>query len=240
MAAVSVPTSGVKASSETTFLRVAAICAIAAQVAFVALWIVWGFLEDHYDVTRQDISDFGALDATHPLPYNIILSITGALTVPLAVALFMLLKPRLAGMLGILAVATFGVGEFLDGLLREDCSPSGNAACRAAVDAGDVSWHHTAHDIESLVTIASMIIAPLALAFVFRNRPRWRDLSWYSVFTVGIVLAFVIVYGAYFAANDGSEINGLLERGAAFFGVLWIAVVAWRVWRLSGEDRAAD
>src|SRR6185436_1765675 len=73
MTAVSIPTPGVKASSETTFLRIAAICAIAAQVAFVALWIVWGFLEDHYDVTRQDISDFGALDATHPLAYNIIL-----------------------------------------------------------------------------------------------------------------------------------------------------------------------
>ena len=219
---------------ERDLLRLAAICGVVGQGAFVALWVVWGFVEKNYDVTRQDISDFGALDASHPLPYNIILSATGALTVFLALGLARALRPGFVALAGCLALVIFGVGEFLDGLLREDCSPSGNAACRAAADAGDLSWHHTAHDIESIVTIASVIVAPIVLAFVFRRRDEWRGLWRYSLLSAAVIIAFVVPYAIVFAANDGSEVSGLLERGAGTVAVVWIAVVSLRLWQLAG------
>ena len=226
-------------STDVRVLRVAAICGLGAQVVFVALWLIWGFIEKDYDALRQDVSDFGALDATHPLPYNIILSATGALTVVLAYGLYRALRPGLGPLLGSLAVGVFGVGDFLDGLLREDCSPSGDAACRKALDAGDLSWHHSAHDIESLVTIASVIIAPLLLSFVFRKRSAWRDLATYSLLTVAVTLAFVVAYAILFAANDGSPVSGLLQRGAITVSVLFPAVVSWRLWQVAGASTAA-
>src|SRR6266581_4505611 len=120
-----------EAASDTDvrILRIAAVCGIVAQVVFVVLWLVWGFVEKNYGVMRQDVSDFGALDATHPLPYNVILSITGALTLPLAYALYRVLRPGLLALLGSLSIAVFGIADFLDALLPEDCSPSGNTAC---------------------------------------------------------------------------------------------------------------
>src|SRR4051812_35389013 len=205
--------------TESRMLRLAAICGIAAKVGFVVLWLVWGFVENNYGVMRQDVSDFGALDATHPLPYNVILCVTGALTLPLAYALYRVLRPGLLPLLASLSVAAFAIGEFLDGLLREDCSPSGNATCRDAVDAGTVSWHHTAHDLESIVTIAAIVLAPLLLAFVFLRRESWRDLSVYAFLTAAITAAFVAVYAILFAAHDGSPVNGLLERAAIVVGL---------------------
>ena len=220
---------------EATLLRIVAAVGVAAQAAFVGLWFIWGFIESNYDVTRQDISDFGALDATHPLAYNVILSATGILTVPLAYGLYRVLRPGRLVAGGTLALAIFGAGEFLDGLLREDCSPSGNAACRAAADAGQLSWHHQAHDIETLVTIASIIVAPVLFGFVLRARARWADLSIYSWATAAVTFALVAAYGLMFATNDGSEVNGLLERGAALVGVLWVAMMGLRLWSVAGE-----
>ncbi len=227
---------GVTARSDVRFLRFAALCGIAAQIIFVALWFVWGFIEKHYGVMRQDVSDFGALDATYPVPYNVILSITGALTVPLAYAVYRVLRPGLLPLLGSLAIAVFGVGDFLDGVLREDCSPSGNRACRQAADAGNLSWHHMAHDLESLVTIASVILAPLLLAFVFRPRDGWRDLTVYAFLTAAVTGAFVAVYAVLFAAHDGSPVNGLLERAAIVVAVSFLAVVGYRIWRAAEGD----
>src|SRR5438067_1407234 len=85
--------------TDASILRIAAICGISAQVIFVVLWLVWGFIEKNYGVMRQDVSDFGALDASHPLPYNIILSITGVATLPLAYALYRVLRPGLLPLL---------------------------------------------------------------------------------------------------------------------------------------------
>lgn len=229
--------SGVAASeSEARLLRIAAACGVAGQVGFVLLWIVWGFVESDYSVARQDISDFGALDASHPLPYNVILSITGLLTVVLAFGLYRRLRPGIDAFAASVAVVVFGAGDFLDGLLREDCSPSGNAACRAAAKAGDLSWHHTAHDLESLVTILSITIAPILLGFAFRRRPAWADLAPSSFVTALWVFVLVVAYTVIFVANDGSAVSGLIERGATL-GVLLFAVVSWRLWQMADVGR---
>ena len=98
-----------------------------------------------------------------------------------AAGLYRALRPGALAVAGCVAVAVFSVGEFLDGILREDCSPSGNAACQRAVDAGDVSWHHTAHDLESLVTIGSVLAALFLLGFAYRRRDAWRALAGYML-----------------------------------------------------------
>ena len=222
----------VVSQSESRMLRIAAVCGAAGQFGFVMLWFIWGFIESDYSVARQDISDFGALDASHPLPYNVVLSITGLLTIVLALGLYRRLRPGVDALAASVAVAVFGVGDFLDGILREDCSPSGNAACRAASKAGDLSWHHTAHDLESLVTILSITIAPMLLGVAFRRRPEWADLAPWSFVTAVWVFVLAASYAVIFAANDGSAVSGLIER-AATLGVLLFAVVSWRLWQVA-------
>ena len=45
-------------------------CGLLSAALFTVLWIVAGVFETHYDNLRHDISDFGALTASHPLRYN--------------------------------------------------------------------------------------------------------------------------------------------------------------------------
>ena len=214
-------------------MRAVAVGGFVAQLAFIVLFIIWGFIENDYGVMRQDVSDFGALDATHPLPYNIILCLTGALTVVLAYGLYRALRPGALALASSVVFGVFGFGQFLDGLLREDCSPSGNEVCRRAAKAGDLSWHHTAHDLESIVTIAAVILAPFLLSFVFQRRANWRPLALYSLLTAIGTLAFVVPYAILFATHDGSPVNGLLERGAIIVALSWAAIVSVRLFQLA-------
>ena len=221
------------------FTRLAAVCGLASAVLFTVAWSVAGILEDHYDNLRQDVSDFGALTATHPLPYNVAVSIHGALAVALAAGLFVALGRGWTAWLGSLALGVFGVGDFLDGLLREDCSPSGNKACRAAMDAGNASWHHQAHDLESLFTILAVVIAPILLAFAFRQRERWRDLFIWSLFAAAVAFVAIAWYAVLFSAQDGSAYSGLLQRVAIVAAMAWLFVVSWRLYRTSEVQHAA-
>ncbi len=221
-----------ESSQASRFIWVAAICGIAGQALFTFDWIVAGLTESHYDNLRQDVSDFGALTASHPLAYNVVLSLSGALTVVAAIALWRALGGGLSARIGVVILAVFGGGEFLDGLLREDCSPSGDAACKAAEKAGTLSWHHQAHNIESIVTFAAIILAPLILALAFRSRGRWSALWIYSLATFFVIASATAWYFVLFFASDGSRYSGVLERVLVQTGTVWIAVVcAWIVLR---------
>ena len=215
------------------FLRLAGLCGLASAALFTVAWVVAGILEKHYDNLRQDVSDFGALTASHPLPYNIAVSLHGALAVVLAAGLFVALGRGLTARLGSLAVGVFGAGDFLDGLLREDCSPSGSKACRAAADAGNLSWHHQAHDIESLVTILAIVIAPIVLAFAFQRRERWRNLFGWMLLAAAVTIVAAGWYAVLFSTQDGSAYSGLLQRIAISAAMAWLAVVSWRLYQTS-------
>jgi hypothetical membrane protein len=239
-APVSIPRQASDARTIERTTRFLAACGIAGQLIFLALWVTWGFLEPDYDIVRQDISDFGALTASHPLPYNIVLSLTGLLTALFAIGLHRALGRGIAVILGAGLVAVFGVGMFIDGIVREDCSPSKSPSCRSALDAGALSWRHKAHDVESIITIAALILAPLALAYVFRQRALWQRLWLYSLATgIGVAVSFGVYL--YIFSNKGNG-NGIVERSLVTIGTAWLAVVGWRLWVVSSAtaSREAD
>ena len=62
-----------------------------------------------------------------------------------------------------------GVGMVLDGFLRLDCRGGIDVPCE------NVSWHATAHKVESGITGAALLLTPVVLAFAFRARPGWRS-----------------------------------------------------------------
>ncbi|MEX1253734.1 MAG: DUF998 domain-containing protein [Dehalococcoidia bacterium] len=218
------------------FLRFAAVCGLAGAILFTVAWVVTTIFEDGYDALRQDISDLGALTASHPLPYNIALSLSGALLAVFGIGMLVALGRGLTARLGAFAVIVYGAGDFLDGLLREDCSPSGSAICREALDAGQLSWHHEAHDIESAFTIAAMILAPLLLAFAFRQRDGWRDLFAWSLATAAIAFIAIAWYAVLYVTQDGSAYSGLLQRTLIAASTAWVVLVSWRLYATAGSE----
>lgn len=196
--------------------RVAGVCGLIAFVAFNVGWIAGGLAQpDSYSFADDDVSDLGALTAKSAWLYNQIGSnLTGLLIVGLALGLWHALSPDGLGRLGVAALAVAGVGVFLDGLFRLDCRGI-DAACT------NDSWHSHAHKIESGITGAATLIAPVILAFAFRRIPAWRD-SWLpSLATIPVTLVASI---AVSPIGDGAA-----TRTATVIVVGWMAFVSIRL-----------
>jgi len=201
--------------------------AVAGPIAFTVAWLFAGLAQDEYSVRREDISALAALDAQHAW-----IMITGFLllaagTVALGVGLVMTLKGRRA-VIGSSLVMIAGIGLLVAGLARNDCSGE-LPACAARVDAGEVSWHSTVHDMVSLVVFLALIAAPLVLAGSFRGAEHRRDLRSYSIVTglLGFVLLVSFVIGA------AGSWSGVLQRVFVSVLFLWIALLGLRLTQVS-------
>lgn len=179
-------------------------------------WIVGGLAQpDSFSSADDDISDLGALTASSAWIYNQIgANLTGLLVVVFGLGLWRALSPDVLGRLGAAAIVVAGTGAFLEGFLRLDCQGI-DAAC------DNDSWHSSAHKIESGVTGAALLIAPVLLAFAFRRIPAWRD-SWLP--TLLVVPAIIAANVAFSAIGDGAA-----TRAGTVVGFAWFAFVAVRL-----------
>ena len=193
-------------------IRVAALCGLAAPVAFV-LGIFLGDLvqPDPFDPAHNDISHLGAQTASSPWLYNQIgANLTGLLVMAAALGVWRALSPDLLGRIGAGALFIAGLGSFLDGLFRLDCQ---------GIDAGCVndSWHADAHRWESRFTAAAILLSPLILAFSFRRLPEWRR-AW--VPSLATILLIVLANAVFSTLGDGAA-----TRAGTVAWFLWVAYV---------------
>src|SRR6185503_14552024 len=136
--------------------RLAGACGLLAFVTATVGWVAGGFAQPAaYSVARDDVSDLGAVTAASPWLYNQLgANITGLLVIACALGLWHSVGTSTLGRLGAVALAVAGLGGFLDGLFRLDCRGI-DAACT------NHTWHAHAHKIESGVTGAAFLLAPL-------------------------------------------------------------------------------
>lgn len=205
--------------------------AVAGPIVFTMAWLVGGAVQDQYSVWREDISALAALDAQHAWVMILGFLLLGVGTVALGAGLGTTLRGR-AGAVGPILVLIAGVGIGVAGLSRTDCS-SQLRSCTARADAGHVSWHHTLHDLVSLLVFLALIAGPLVLARALRSDERWSGLRGYSVVTglVGLVLLIL------FVSRAGDPWNGLVQRVFVSVLFLWIAVLGFRLLRISQAIR---
>lgn len=197
------------------FSRVAGVCGLLALVTSTAGWVAGGLAQPgSYSPARDDISDLGAVTANSAWIYNQVgANLTGVLVAVLAVGLWRALSPDLLGRLGAAALFVAGAGSFLDGFFRLDCRGI-DAACT------NDSWHSHAHKVESGITAAALLVAPVLLALAFRRNPAWRG-AWVPSL---LVLPAIIVANVVFSAAG----NGAATRAGTVVALVWIAFVgAW-------------
>lgn len=207
-------------------IRLAALCGLAAPVAFVAGVLLGDLAQpDAFSPANDDISDLGALTASRPWLYNQVGSnLTGLLVVGLALGLWNALGPGWAARLGSVGLAIVGVGTLLDGFLRLDCQGGVDASCE------NVSWHATAHKVESGVTAGALLLTPFVLALAFRRLPDWRS-AWVPTL---LATPAVIVAGALFSPLG----QGAGSRAGSVAWFLWIGFVALRLRRVAAPRDA--
>jgi small-conductance mechanosensitive channel len=85
------------------------------------------------------------------------------------------------------------------------------------------------HDNVSLIVFLALIAAPLVFARAFGRDDRWRPLRAHSVVTGVLGFALLVLY---VIASAGTW-NGLAQRLFVSVLFVWIAVVGFRLFRLS-------
>lgn len=213
-------------------VRLAAVAGLIGAVVMTLGWIVAGLIQPvSYSWSAQEISDLGALTAEHAWVWNLADSLSGVLLTVFAAGLFSLIKPSRSGRIGAALIGVVGVGSVLDGLLREDCALSTSNACQRLQDSPGLSWHHQAHDIESVIVFTAMLIAPFMLARAFRRIDALRALALYSLATGVALVAATAAYLSFYGDDGG----GIAQRALALLFMSWIAVLAGSVLRRRRE-----
>jgi len=176
-----------------------------------------------YSPARNDISDLGAVTANSAWIYNQVgANLTGVLVAVLAVGLWWALSPDLLGRLGAAALFVASTGSFLDGLFHLDCREI-DAACT------NDSWHSHAHKLESGITAAAILLAPLVSAFAFRRIQSWRR-AWLP--SLAVLPAILVANAAFSAIGDGAA-----TRAGAVVFFAWVAFVGAWLLRVPADGR---
>ena len=210
-----------------------AIAAIAAQVLFIAGWLVVGAAEGHgYSAGQHDVSDLGALTAHHATASRLTEGIAGAVTIAFAL---LALRPSLRtadgrGALGawLVALSLPGFDTISDAFFRLDCRAA-DAGCTTAEAAA--SWHGKAHFACFVVAALATVAAPFVLSHRMRAVDGWRDLA-RPTWIFGILVIMVLVATG---ASTGTAAQGWTQRGAIVVVTSGVALLAWRVLRLSSR-----
>lgn len=203
--------------------------AVAAQVLFIAGWLVLGAIEDRgYSVGRHDVSDLSALGASHPVAMLVISGASGALVVAFALGA---LRPALATPgLGepisawLVALSLPGLDNLSDAFFRLDCRAA-DAGCSMARAAA--SWHGKAHVLAFFLAAAATIAAPFALAHRMRAVDRWRR----AARTTRLFGAGFIAGLAATAASSGTGVQGWTQRALIVYVCSGVVVLATAVLR---------
>ncbi len=214
-------------------MRLGALAGIIGAILFTGGWIIAGLVQPHsYRWSSQEISDLGALTARHAWVWNLSDSLSGGLIALLAVSLFGIAGANQAGRIGALLIGVIGVGSVLDGVLREDCPLSTSARCQRLRQHPGLSWHHQAHDIESVVVAVAALVAPFVMARAFSQLTFSRALRDYSSASGALLLALGGVYADLYGQAGG----GIVQRLLVIVCMAWIAVVA--TWALKQSNRS--
>ena len=99
------------------------------------------------------------------------------------------------------------------------------------MDAGDVSWHHTAHDLVSIIAFLCLIFAPIVTGWRIRSLPAWRSLSWPSMSVTPVLLVMLV----FFVGEFYSDWLGAVERVFITLAFAWLAVMGRRLYTLSAR-----
>jgi uncharacterized protein DUF998 len=207
--------------------------AIAGQLVFVGGWLVLDRIERHgFSPAHDDISDLGALTATHPTAARITLLVSGLLTVAFAL---LALRPSLRSAdLGepagpwLIALSLVCLDNVSDFFFRLDCRAA-DTGC--SMSQATSSWHGKIHVAAFAIAFIPTLIAPFVLSRRMRVVDGWRDLARPTRWFGFAFVAAAIITGA----AQGSAVQGTTQRFMAAMASAGIVALAWRVQSLANR-----
>ena len=198
-----------------------ATAALIAVGYFVVAALVLHLLRPDVDPLRQSMSQYqlGRFGFVMVLGF-LAISLAAA---ALAAGLRAVRMPAGGSRAGTIALLLFAIVFVLVAAFPPD--PSGNPDTAS----GQV------HNLGGLLGLITMTIAAVLFSLRFRRDERWR-----SVFGVSMALAVLIPLSVIGLILSPSSLEGLFDRlGPPTFISLWMVLVAWRLYVVSGETTSA-
>lgn len=199
-------------------VRTLAWLAVAAQVIFIAGWIIAGALEPHYSPVRSYVSELGRRGAANPWIFDVAVVVWGAGFIALGVALAPALRTRRWARVAPALFVLAGICAILDAPLRLDCATTISRVCRAREQAGSLSWREYGHIWASFGIELSLLLTPFALArSLWPGRAARLVLAGAALVTISLLLLAVL--GGWVGAHSPYSWDaGLWQR-------IWLLVV---------------
>jgi len=203
--------------------RAFALGGIAGPVLFALIVIVSAELRPEYSHVSQFMSELGETGSRTQALMNFAGFLPSSLLVLLSsVALLGRFRATWLGALGSLCISVFAVGMFTVGLFP----------CDASCTPDTPSRNQRVHDVAGMVADPAIALAPLILAFRFRQLEYWRSIFSCSIATSVLSFCALIAIGWSLPERYGS---GLFQRIFLGLPFLWLALVSWRLWGSVGR-----
>ncbi|HUY77992.1 MAG TPA: DUF998 domain-containing protein [Ktedonobacterales bacterium] len=195
-------TNGQAAPRAPVIQRFLLACSIVGALLFNGTYLITGAIRPGYDSLRIPISSLEAGPQGWIQITNFI--VFGVFSLGFAVGLRMALARGIGAILAPLLEVLVGVGLIGDGLFTQDPL-------------------HTACDI---LTFTAAVGVCIVLAVRFVHDSRWRGWTAYSLATVVLTIACLVVFGA---AMSHHGYAGLFERLAVIIRSAWVILLTVRV-----------
>ena len=196
---------------------------VLAVCLYLGVYLILSLLEPGYDHLGQFPSELGAMHATYFSLMNLTFSVTGLLTIGLAVGLHLGLTGGKGSMVGPLLLGVLGVSLFLAGFFpcAEGCQPT--------------TFSSRSH---MLVGLPGLFAFPLAPFFVWRRArqdPLWEKFSSFSL-TMGIVAVVMMTAGFSLTNVFGQEYFPAVTKALLIPQLGWPLGVAIALLKISESD----
>lgn len=202
------------------------LCGIVAPIFFVLTVVVASAFYPGYSHLTQAISELGGVDSPNPMIQNANFFLVGLLIVAFAFGLHRSIGSGKGSALGPTLLGIFGAVTVAQGFLPCD------SGCE---------WVSTVGSLHNSTGLGSFL-AVVAGIFVLSRRlltdPDWEPYSAYSVITaVAGIVALISWIGIAKAARVES-LNGVLQRVFVAIILLWIEIMAIRMFSLLRRSSA--
>ena len=204
-----------------------AVCGIAAPILFALAVIVLGFLREDYSHISHTISDLGEIGTPNMAGQNVNFILTGLLILAFSFGLYRGTGPgkRVKG--GSLLVSVIGLGVAGAGVFPDDPScPS--PGCNSVAANG--------HAVAGFMVFPLIPFAILLFARGLGRDTAWRRYRTYSLVTGIVLMALLVLFVGVLFDSTLESWAGAIQRLLLASWFQWIAVMAIRLFRLSGQS----
>jgi len=199
-------------------IQVLAICGVLSPIVYVITVALGGFLDPSYSQIGKTVSELVEMGAPHRDLLNIMLVVYNVLIIPFAVGLYFGLKRGLSRSLVLVALVLTGIlGTAVTVFFPLD------AAGKSVTFTG----------MMHLVVVG--LVVPCTFVFMLgfwnsaRKDPRWGKFAMFSI----AIFIVTLVSGIATAAFVNSDFRGLLERITIGSTLLWIEVLAIKLYSIT-------